>query len=131
MYRVTVRDRIMIAHSFRGERFGPGARLHGATYLVEASFARAELDAHGVVVDIGLAHQALAVVLSDLAYRNLDEVPGFAAVNTTTEYLAGEIWRRVARRIEAGELGVERVDRLEVTLRQSDVAWASYEAALR
>lgn len=130
MYRVTVRDRVKIAHSLNGELFGPAQRLHGATYIVEASFGRAELDEHGVVVDIGLAHQALAVILSDLAYRNLDDVRGFEAVNTTTEYLAGEIWRRVARRLKAGELGVERVDHLQITLRESDVAWASYESAI-
>lgn len=130
MYRVTVRDRVMIAHSFTGEVFGPAQHLHGATYVVEASFGHRELDANGLVVDIGLAHQALAVVLSDLAYRNLDDVLEFKGRNTTTEFLAGEIWRRLARRIGMGELGVARLDHLEITLRESDVAWASFGGPL-
>ena len=130
MYRVTVRDRVMIAHSFRGEVFGPAQQLHGATYVVEAEFRRSELDADGLVVDIGLAHTALAAVLADLAYRNLDDVPAFAGINTTTEFLAGEIAHRLIVRLEAGELGEGGLDGLAVTLRESDVAWASYDTAL-
>jgi 6-pyruvoyltetrahydropterin/6-carboxytetrahydropterin synthase len=130
MYHVTVRDRVMIAHSFQGEIFGPAQKLHGATYVVEADFSAGELDSHGLVVDIGLAHQALAAVLSDLAYRNLDEIEAFRGVNTTTEFLAGELWRRLRARISAGELGQHRLHGLSVTLRESDVAWASYAAPL-
>lgn len=130
MYGVCVRDRVMIAHGFRGEVFGPAQRLHGATYVVDAEFGAATLDADGLVVDIGLAHRALAEVLSDLAYRNLDELPMFAGVNTTTEFLAGWIWHRLKARIEAGSLGRTGLDRLRVTLRESDVASASYEAEL-
>jgi 6-pyruvoyl-tetrahydropterin synthase len=120
----------MIAHSFRGAVFGPAQALHGATYVVDAEFAAAELDPDGLVVDIGLAHRALADVLAPLAYRNLDEVPDFAGTNTTTEFLAGEIWRRLRDRVVAGELGRHRLAGLRVTLRESDVAWASHEADL-
>ena len=130
MYRVAVRDRVMIAHSFRGKVFGPAQALHGATYLVDAEFAAPALDPDGLVVDIGLAHQALAAVLAPLAYRNLDELPDFAGINTTTEFLAGEIWRRLRDRVAAGELGRHRLAGLRVTLRESDVAWASHEATL-
>ena len=130
MYRLTVRDRVMIAHSFRGEIFGPAQQLHGATYVVEAEFRRRELDAHGLVVDIGLAHQALAAVLEGFAYRNLDDEPAFRGINTTTEFLAGEMARRLTGRIRAGELGTRELDGLAVTLRESDVAWASFEADL-
>ena len=129
MYRVTVRDRVMIAHSFRGPVFGPAQQLHGATYVVEAEFRRRELDADGLVVDIGLAHQALSAVLAPLAYKNLDELDVFAGTNTTTEFLAGWLAARLVERIRAGELGGQ-VDGLCVTLRESDVAWASYETAL-
>jgi 6-pyruvoyl-tetrahydropterin synthase len=131
MFRVTVRDRVMIAHSFRGEVFGPAQSLHGATYVVEAEFSAAELDEHGLVVDIGLAHRALSVVLADLAYRNLDTVPDLAGINTTTEFLAGLVWRRLVARIGDGELGRDTLDHLKVTLRESDVAWASYDAPAR
>lgn len=130
MYRVTVRDRVMIAHSFRGEVFGPAQRLHGATYVVEAEFAARDLDADGLVVDIGRAHAALAAVLAPLAYRNLDEDPAFAGRNTTTERLAGEIAGRLLARVEAGELGRRALSGLRVTLRESDVAWASFDVAL-
>jgi len=130
VYRVAVRDRVMIAHSFRGAVFGPAQALHGATYVVDAEFAAAELDPDGLVVDIGLAHRALAAVLAPLAYQNLDEVPAFAGRNTTTEFLAGEIWRGLRDRVGAGELGRHRLAGLRVTLRESDVAWASHEAAL-
>ena len=131
MYRVTVRDRVMIAHSFTGEVFGPAQRLHGATYVVEAEFAAKDLDGHGLVVDIGLAHHALAAVLADLAYRNLDEVEELAGINTTTEFLAGFLWGRLRDRIARGELGRKELDGLRVSLRESDVAWASFDAPTR
>lgn len=102
MFTVTVRDHLMIAHSFRGEVFGPAQRLHGATYVVDAAFHRPELDADGVVVDIGLAARELGAVLGELNYRNLDEEPAFAGVNTTTEFLAKVIADRLAERIRAG-----------------------------
>ncbi|MEQ1570734.1 MAG: 6-carboxytetrahydropterin synthase [Myxococcota bacterium] len=131
MFRVTVRDRVMIAHSFRGAVFGPAQQLHGATYVVEAEFGARELDPDGLVVDIGLAHQALSAVLADLAYKNLDTLPELAGINTTTEWLAGLLWRRLVERIGRGELGRGPVDALRVTLRESDVAWASFDAPVR
>jgi 6-pyruvoyltetrahydropterin/6-carboxytetrahydropterin synthase len=121
----------MIAHSFQGEVFGPAQQLHGATYVVEAEFAARELDPHGLVVDIGLAHQALSAVLADLAYKNLDAVPELKGVNTTTEYLAGLLWRRLHAKIADGHLGRRDLDELRVTLRESDVAWASFDAPTR
>ncbi len=132
MFKLTVRDHVMIAHSFQGEVFGPAQRLHGATYVVDASFQRLELDPDGLVVDIGLAAQALKDVLEPLAYRNLDEVPDFAGQNTTTEFLAREIFRRLAEAVEQGQLGegARGLTGLEVTLRESHIAWASYEGAL-
>lgn len=131
MFHVTVRDRMMIAHSFRGAVFGPAQKLHGATYVVEADFRAMALDEDGLVVDIGLAHKALSSVIADFNYRNLDEVEHFRGINTTTEFLAGELWRRMRARIAAGELGSHPLDGLGITLRESDVAWASYESALR
>lgn len=132
MFSVCVRDHVMIAHSFRGPVFGPAQRLHGATYVVDAEFRRPGLDADGLVVDIGLAGQALRDVLAPLAYRNLDELPEFAGVNTTTEYLAQAIWQRLADAIQAGRLGPSAggVTVLRVALRESHVAWAAYEAGL-
>jgi 6-pyruvoyltetrahydropterin/6-carboxytetrahydropterin synthase len=132
MFKLTVRDHVMIAHSFRGEVFGPAQRLHGATYVVDATFQRQELDSDGLVVDIGLAAQALKEVLEPLAYRNLDEVPDFAGQNTTTEFLAREIFHRLSRAVEEGRLGdgARGLTGLEVTLRESHIAWASYEGAL-
>lgn len=130
VFRVTVRDRVMIAHSFRGEVFGPAQRLHGATYVVEAEFSARTLDADGLVVDIGLAHQELAAILAPLAYRNLDEVPELKGINTTTEFLAGDLWRQLRDRIRAGHLGRKDLDQLGITLRESDVAWASFDASL-
>lgn len=129
MYRLNVRDHFMIAHSFTGEAFGPAQRLHGATYVVDATFHREELDADGLVVDIALAGQELKAVLDDLNYRNLDEVEAFRGKNTTTEFLAREIHRRLVERIHAGRLGpgAPGCTALEVTLRESHVAWASYE----
>ena len=132
MFSVTVRDHVMIAHSFRGEVFGPAQRLHGATYVVDATFRRGELDADGIVVDIGRAAEELRAVLADLNYRNLDDEPAFAGMNTSTEALARVIADRLAERVHAGALGdaARELDRLAVTLHESHVAWASYERAL-
>jgi 6-pyruvoyl-tetrahydropterin synthase len=132
VFSVTVRDHMMIAHSLRGEVFGPAQRLHGATYVVDATFRRADLDADGIVVDIGRATEALHDVVAALGYRNLDDEPGFAGMNTTTEELARFIADRLADRAEAGDLGAgaRDLDGLVVTLRESHVAWASYERAL-
>jgi 6-pyruvoyl-tetrahydropterin synthase len=125
VFSVTVRDHMMIAHSLRGEIFGPAQRLHGATYVVDATFRRAELDSDGVVVDIGRAGEGLRAVLAELDYRNLDDEPGLADVNTTTEALARLIADRLAERVREGGL-----DSLVVTLHESPVASASYERAL-
>ncbi|HET9116307.1 MAG TPA: 6-carboxytetrahydropterin synthase [Gaiellaceae bacterium] len=132
MFSVTVRDHMSIAHSLRGEVFGPAQRLHGATYVVEATFRRAELDADGVVVDIGRAGDKLRAVLAELDYRNLDDEPNLAGVNTTTETLARLIADRLAELARAGVLGdgARRLDELAVTLHESPVASASYERAL-
>src|ERR1700761_6049993 len=132
MFSVTVRDHIMIAHSLRGEVFGPAQRLHGATYVVDATFRRAELDSDNIVVDIGRASEELHSVLSDLAYRNLDDVSAFEGTNTSTEALARVIADRLAERVHAGALGdgARELDGLVVTLRESHVAWASYERTL-
>ncbi len=132
MFSVTVRDQMMIAHSLRGETFGPAQRLHGATYVVDATFRRADLDADGIVVDIGRAAEELRAVMAELGYRNLDEEPAFAGVNTTTEVLARAVADRLAERIHAGALGSSgrEVERLVVTLHESPVASASYERAL-
>jgi 6-pyruvoyl-tetrahydropterin synthase len=132
MFAVTVRDHVMIAHSLRGEVFGPAQRLHGATYVVDATFRRSQVDADGIVVDIGRATDALRAVLEDLDYRNLDEHPAFAAANSTTEMLAKLIADRLVDRIRSGELGdAEReLDGVAVTLRESHVAWASFERSL-
>lgn len=132
MYSVTVRDHTMIAHSFRGEVFGPAQRLHGATYVVDLELRRPELDDDGLVVDIGLASQALRQVLKELDYRNLDEDPAFRGVNTTTEFLARVVFDRIAARIAAGDLGpgAAGLSALRVTLHESHVAAASYEGGL-
>ena len=132
MYSVTVRDHIMIAHSFRGDVFGPAQRLHGATYLVDLELRRRELDADGIVVDIARAGDALGRVLADLNYRNLDELPALAGRNTTTEVLAKFVFDGVVAAIERGELGpgAGAVERIRVTLRESHVASASFEGAL-
>ena len=131
MFEVTVSDHMMIAHSLRGEVFGPAAQLHGATYVVDAAFARADLDADGIVVDIGRAGQALHDALADLTYTNLDDHPDFPGVNTTTEVLARAIADRLAARVHDGSLGVAPADlaRIRVTLHESPTAWASYERA--
>jgi len=132
MFSVTVRDHMMIAHSLRGEAFGPAQRLHGATYVVDATFRRAELDADGIVVDIERARAALHAVLGDLTLRNLDDEPALRGVNTTTETLTRLVADRLADRIAAGELGATAggLAGLAVTLHESHVAWASYERTL-
>jgi 6-pyruvoyl-tetrahydropterin synthase len=132
VFSVTVRDHMMIAHSFRGEVFGPAQRLHGATYVVDATFRRAELDADHIVVDIGLAAQQLHDVLDQLNYRNLDDEAAFAGMNTSTEALARVIADRLAERVHAGALGegARGLAGLTVTLHESHVAWASYERSL-
>lgn len=132
MFSVTIRDHMMIAHSLRGEVFGPAQRLHGATYVVDATFRRAELDADSVVVDIGRAAQELNAVLGQLNYRNLDDETAFADVNTSTEVLARVIADRLAERVHAGALGAgaRGLAGITVTLHESHVAWASYERSL-
>ncbi|MEU5565127.1 MULTISPECIES: 6-pyruvoyl trahydropterin synthase family protein [Micromonospora] len=132
MFSVTVRDHMMIAHSFRGDVFGPAQRLHGATFVVDATFRRAELDEDGIVVDIGLATDQLKAVLGELTYRNLDDEPAFAGVNTTTEVLARTVADRLVERVHAGQLGAgaRHLDGITVTLHESHVAWASYERSL-
>jgi len=132
VFGVTVRDHMMIAHSLRGETFGPAQALHGATYVIDATFRRAELDADGIVVDIGRAAEALHAVVSELNYRNLDDEPALAGLNTTTEVLARLIADRLAERVHAGALGdgARGLDGLVVTLNESHVASASYERAL-
>jgi 6-pyruvoyl-tetrahydropterin synthase len=123
---------MMIAHSFRGEVFGPAQRLHGATFVVDATFRRPELDADNIVVDIGLATQQLGAVLAELNYRNLDDEPAFAGVNTSTEFLARVIADRLAEQVQAGALGegARGLTAITVTLHESHVAWASYERPL-
>ena len=132
MFSLTVRDHMMIAHSLRGEVFGPARRLHGATFIVDATFRRAELDADGIVVDIGRAAEQLHAVLGELTYRNLDDEPAFAGTNTTTEALARLIADRLAERVRAGELGAgaRGLTGITVTLHESHIAWASYERSL-
>jgi 6-pyruvoyl-tetrahydropterin synthase len=132
MFSVTVRDHMMVAHSLRGEVFGPAQRLHGATYVVDATFRRADLDADGIVVDIGRAADELRAVLAELTYRNLDDEPTFAAMNSSTEALARVIADRLADRARAGALGDagHELDGLVVTLHESHIAWASYERPL-
>ena len=132
MFSVTVRESVMIAHSLRGETFGPAQRLHGATYVIEATFRRADLDVDGVVVDIGRAVEGLRAVTAELNYRNLDDEPSLAGMNTTTEALAHLIADRIAELARGGALGdaARELDRLVVTLHESPVASASYERAL-
>ncbi|MFC8415640.1 6-pyruvoyl trahydropterin synthase family protein [Streptomyces coelicoflavus] len=132
MFSITVRDHIMVAHSFRGDVFGPAQRLHGATFLVDATFRREQLDEDNIVVDIGLATRELGAVVAELNYRNLDNEPDFAGVNTSTEFLAKVVADRLAERVHKGALGegARGLAGLTVTLRESHVAWASYERAL-
>ena len=132
MFSITVRDHLMVAHSFRGAVFGPAQRLHGATFIVDATFRRPELDADNIVVDIGLATQELAGVVGVLNYRNLDDEPAFAGTNTSTEALAKVIADRLADRVQAGNLGegARELTGISVTLHESHIAWATYERAL-
>ena len=132
MFTVEVRDHIMIAHSFRGAVFGPAQALHGATFVVDAAFIAEALDANGIVIDIGRAHDALKAILAPLNYRNLDEVPEFKDINTTTEFLSKHIFDGLAKPARAGELGRagRELKAIRVTLSESHVARAQYEAPL-
>jgi 6-pyruvoyl-tetrahydropterin synthase len=132
VFSVTIRDHMMIAHSFRGEVFGPAQRLHGATYVVDATFRRTSLDADNIVVDIGRASEELHAVLAELGYRNLDDEAAFAGINTSTEALAQVVADRLADRVRAGALGdtARELDALVVTLHESHIAWATYERPL-
>jgi 6-pyruvoyl-tetrahydropterin synthase len=132
LFVVEVRDHIMIAHSFRGEVFGPAQALHGATFVVDAAFFAEALDANGIVIDIGRAHEALKAALAPLNYRNLDELPDFNSKNTTTEFLTKHIYDRLADAARAGKLGRDGRDlkAIRVTLSESHVARAWYEAPL-
>lgn len=132
MYSVSVRDHVMIAHSFRGEIFGPAQRLHGATYVVDVEITAAKLDVHGLVVDIARAQKIVRSVLAELDYRNLDDLPAFTGENTTTEFLAKAIFDRILLRIQTGELtsDARRLSALKVTLAESHVARASYVSGL-
>jgi 6-pyruvoyltetrahydropterin/6-carboxytetrahydropterin synthase len=132
MFTVSVRDHFMIAHSFRGQVFGPAQKLHGATYVVDVEFRRDELDPDGIVVDIGRASDGVREVLTALNFRNLDDEPVFRGRNTTTEFLAFVIHERMADKIAAGELGphARGLASLRVVLHESHVAWAAYEGAL-
>ena len=132
MFSITVRDHLMVAHSFTGEVFGPAQRLHGATFVVDATFRRPELDADNIVVDIGLASQELHGICGGLSYRNLDDEPDFAGINTSTEFLAKVVADRLADKVHAGALGegAHGLTGITVALHESHVAWASYERAL-
>jgi 6-pyruvoyl-tetrahydropterin synthase len=132
VFSVTVRSHMMIAHTLRGEVFGPAQRLHGATYIVDATFRRAGLDADGIVVDIGRATEGLHAVVAELSYRNLDDEAAFAGMNTSTEALAQVVADRLADRVRSGALGdgARELDSLIVTLHESHIAWASYERSL-
>ena len=131
MFGVTVRDHMMVAHSFRGEVFGPAQRLHGATFVVDATFRGEALDADGILVDIGRATEVLKEVVGELSYRNLDDEPAFAGTNTTTEVLARHVADRLAEHVAAGALGpADHLSGLVVALHESHVAWASYERSL-
>jgi 6-pyruvoyltetrahydropterin/6-carboxytetrahydropterin synthase len=132
MYSVCVRDHLMIAHSFRGEVFGPAQRLHGATYVVDVEFRRPDLDSDGIVVDIGRATEALRAVLADVNYRNLDEVPAFAGRNTTTEFVARVVFNALVAAIRRGDLGpgAHAIESVRVTLHESHVAWASFDGSV-
>jgi 6-pyruvoyl-tetrahydropterin synthase len=130
-FTVTVRDHLMVAHSFTGETFGPAQRLHGATFVVDASFGADELDEDGVVVDIGRATAVLAEITGSLTYRNLDDEPAFAGMNTTTEVLCRAIADRLADAAAAGSLGrATGLTSISVTLHESHIAWATYSRPL-
>jgi 6-pyruvoyl-tetrahydropterin synthase len=130
VFTVTVRDHMMVAHSFHGEVFGPAQRLHGATYVVDAAFSGPELGPDGILLDIGRATELLHEVLSGLTYRNLDDDPAFSGTNTSTEVLARAVADRLAERAAGADTELGPVERLVVTLHESHVAWASYERAL-
>jgi 6-pyruvoyl-tetrahydropterin synthase len=130
MFSVTVRDHMMIAHSFRGDVFGPAQQLHGATYVVDATFRGESLDADGIVIDIGLAAAGLREIVSELTYRNLDDEPAFAGMNTSTEALARVVADRLADRVHSGAFGAPDLAGIVVTLHESHIAWASYERSL-
>jgi 6-pyruvoyltetrahydropterin/6-carboxytetrahydropterin synthase len=133
MFTLTVSDHIMVAHSFRGALFGPAQRVHGATFVVEWEIARAALDEHGLIADIGAMRQVLRTTLDALDYRNLDDVPAFAGRNTTTEFLARELFERLKAQVKAAALGPGTADtlaRMKITLRESPLAWAAYDEAL-
>jgi 6-pyruvoyl-tetrahydropterin synthase len=132
LFSVTVRDHIMIAHSFRGDVFGPAQKLHGATFVVDATFRRPQLDDDNIVVDIGLALEKLHGICGSLSYRNLDDEPDFAGINTSTEYLAKVIADRLAAAASDGSLGAGAagLTGVAVTLHESHIAWASYERDL-
>ncbi|MGY6553106.1 MAG: 6-pyruvoyl trahydropterin synthase family protein [Wenzhouxiangella sp.] len=132
MYELTVRDHFMIAHSFRGEIFGPAQKLHGATYVVDASFRRAALDADDLIVDIGLASQVLSTILAEYNFQNLDEIKAFHGRNTTTEFMARVIFDRLAEAVRDGRLGpaAAGLSGMKVCLKESHLAWASYEGPL-
>lgn len=132
MYTVRVRDRLMIAHSFRGEVFGPAQRLHGATFIVDVEFRREELGVDGIVVDIGRAMDGLHAILGQINYRNLDELEEFKGVNTTTEFVARWVFERMREKLRSGELGpgAEAIAAMKVEIAESDVAWAGYEGSV-
>jgi 6-pyruvoyl-tetrahydropterin synthase len=132
MFTVTVRDHMMIAHSFQGEVFGPAQKLHGATYVVDATFRASTLDADNIMVDIGRAAELLHSVLSDLTYRNLDDAPEFAGINTSTEMLAKVVADRLATQVQDGALGPagRELAAIAVTLHESHIASAGYERSL-
>jgi 6-pyruvoyl-tetrahydropterin synthase len=129
-FAVTVRDHIMIAHSLTGEVFGPAQQLHGATYVVDASFEAATLDANGIVIDIGVASRALQEITASLSYRNLDDEPDLAGINTTTERLCQLIGDRLANLAKEGELAPAHLTGIGITLHESHIAWASYRVEL-
>lgn len=132
MYSLTVRDHMMIAHSFRGEIFGPARKMHGATYIVDVSFERRELDENDLVVDIGLASEVLSEVLGAFNMKNLDDLPEFSGRNTTTEFMARAVFDRMANAIRGGRLGDsgQGLSGLKVTLSESHIAWASYHGSV-
>lgn len=133
MYSVCVRDHLMVAHSFRGEVFGPAQRLHGATFVVDVEFRRPDLDADGIVVDIGRASTTLHAVLAELNYRNLDDVPAFKGRNTTTEFLSRSIFDALVAAIARGDLGAgaRAVESMRVVLHESHIAWAAFEGSVK
>jgi len=132
MYTVCVRDHVMIAHSFRGDLFGPAQRLHGATYVIDVEFRRRQLDANNVVVDIGRASDALKQIVGDFAFRNLDDDASLGGENTTTEFMCRTIFDRMRERLSRGELGPgsDEIESMRVTLHESHVAWAAYEGSV-